>query len=56
MINIDLLVLHADLNLVDGGQYELPQLSEDHPGHRDYNGISEPPLIYVNIWCSLEIP
>ena len=56
MINIDLLVLHADLNLVDGGQYELPQLSEDHPGHRDYNGISELPLMYVSILCSLEIP
>ena len=48
MINIDLLVLHADLNLVDGGQYELPQLSEDHPGHRDYNGISELLQIKLN--------
>ena len=31
MITI-LLVLHADLDLVDGGEYELPQLGEDHPG------------------------
>ena len=51
MINIVLLVLHADLDLVDGGQYELPQLSEDHPRHRDYNGISELPLMYVNVFC-----
>ena len=56
MINIDLLVLHADLDLVDGGQYELPQLRQDHPRHRDHNGISELPLMYASIWCSLEIP
>ena len=31
MITI-LLVLHADLDLVDGGEYELPQMAEDHPG------------------------
>ena len=48
MINIVLLVFHADLDLVDGGQYELPQLGEDHPGHKDYNGISELPLMYVS--------
>ena len=31
MITI-LLVFHADLDLVDGGEYELPQPGEDHPG------------------------
>ena len=31
MITI-LLVLHADLDLVDGGEYELPQMGEDYPG------------------------